>query len=32
LRAIENRWVDAGFPDGDALETIVAAALAEAQA
>jgi len=31
LKEIERRWVDAGFPDGDALEAIVADALASAQ-
>jgi poly(A) polymerase len=32
LRRIEDRWVEAGFPTGDALEKIVSGALAEAQA
>jgi poly(A) polymerase len=31
LRAIEDRWVEAGFPTGDTFETIVAAALMEAK-
>ena len=30
LRQIENRWVEAGFPDGDALEKIVSESLAKA--
>ena len=30
LRVIEDRWVDAGFPSGDALERIVAEVLANA--
>jgi len=30
LRAIEDRWVDAGFPSGDAFERIVAEAIAAA--
>jgi poly(A) polymerase len=30
LRRIEGRWVDAGFPTGDALEEIVKTSLAEA--
>ena len=30
LRTIEQRWIDAGFPDGDRLEEIVERALAEA--
>ena len=28
LRKIEDRWIDAGFPEGDSLEAIVAEALA----
>ena len=32
LRQIEHRWVEAGFPAGDALETIVSESLAEAKA
>jgi hypothetical protein len=28
LRAIEDRWIEAGFPHGDQLESIVAEALA----
>jgi poly(A) polymerase len=31
LRHIENRWVEAGFPKGDALEEIVSEALATAK-
>lgn len=31
LRRIEDRWVDAGFPTGDALEKIVGTSLAEAK-
>ncbi|HEX5237023.1 MAG TPA: CCA tRNA nucleotidyltransferase [Sphingomicrobium sp.] len=31
LKAIENRWVEAGFPRGDALEAIIADALAAAK-
>jgi poly(A) polymerase len=31
LRKIEQRWVDAGFPQGDAFEAIVADALAAAR-
>jgi poly(A) polymerase len=31
LRRIEDRWVDAGFPTGDALEKIVSTSLAEAK-
>ena len=30
LRQIEDRWVEAGFPDGDALEKIVSESLAKA--
>ena len=30
LRAIEDRWVEAGFPDGEALEKIVSQALSSA--
>jgi len=30
LRRIEDRWVEANFPEGEALEEIVAKALAEA--
>ena len=30
LRKIENQWVEAGFPDGDAFEAIVTRALVEA--
>lgn len=30
LRRIEDRWIDEGFPDGDALEAIVADALLDA--
>lgn len=29
LKTIENRWIDAGFPNGPAFEKLVAAALAE---
>jgi poly(A) polymerase len=32
LRQIEDRWVDGGFPDGDALEKIVSESLAAAKA
>jgi poly(A) polymerase len=32
LKAIEHRWVEAGFPRGDALEAIIADALAAAKA
>jgi poly(A) polymerase len=32
LRLIENRWVEAGFPAGDALEVIVSESLAAAKA
>jgi poly(A) polymerase len=32
LRQIEQRWVEAGFPAGDALETIVSESLAAAKA
>ena len=31
LRAIEDRWVEAGFPQGDELDSIVAKALASAR-
>ncbi len=31
LRKIEDRWIEAGFPEGDELEAIVADALAAAQ-
>jgi poly(A) polymerase len=31
LRAIEDRWVEAGFPDGDKFEAIVSDALTAAQ-
>jgi poly(A) polymerase len=31
LRRIENRWVDAGFPTGEALEEIVESSLADAR-
>lgn len=31
LKQIENRWVDAGFPDGEDLKAIIADALAAAQ-
>jgi poly(A) polymerase len=30
LRQIEDRWVEAGFPEGEPLEDIVAKALADA--
>jgi poly(A) polymerase len=30
LRRIEDRWVDAGFPEGDEFEAIVADALGAA--
>jgi poly(A) polymerase len=30
LRKIEERWIEAGFPEGDAFEAIVAEALASA--
>jgi len=30
LKAIEDRWVETAFPDGDAFEAIVARALEEA--
>ena len=30
LRAIEDRWVEAGFPSGEAFERIVSAALTAA--
>ena len=32
LKAIERRWVEAGFPDGDKFDAIVATALAESRA
>jgi poly(A) polymerase len=31
LRAIDERWVEAGFPSGDAFERIVAEALGAAR-
>ncbi len=31
LRQIEDRWVEAGFPDGDALEKIVSEVASEGE-